>query len=114
MPTTAYPALLAERTLVRWMRGFKPSSTDERERRFRNRIQESMGEDDAREYDDIVGLTDLDAAERVLLLAGSLLVQHGQDRLWRLIYATVSDDPVKGGEDRFLEDRTAAVRRGEF
>jgi hypothetical protein len=114
MPTTAYPALLAERTLVRWMRGFKPSSTVDRERRFRKHIQESMGEDAAREYDDIVTQTEVDAEERVLLLAGSLLVQHGQDRLWRLIYATVSDDPVEGAEDRFLGARTAALRRGEF
>jgi hypothetical protein len=117
MPPTAYPALMSQREVVRWMRGPRSlGDLDDLAARVQQRVGTALPEQLVEEIDDVRCEALLEGEERVLLLVGTLLVHNDQHLLWSMTYDAVMGDGADDDDDemRFLEEKTVIARRGEL
>jgi hypothetical protein len=123
MPATAYSqsGLMSPRTLLRWYHGPHPRQHDhEHESDVWSTIGTAVGPTaaDLRYHlDDAEGAELCAQVERLLLLVGTLCLQHDQPDLWRAIYAAaLADVDPRHLEDplSFVTARTTAARRGDL
>lgn len=107
--------LLSERTVKRWVASSASNGSDDREDALYHRIRDTLGEDAAHEFEDVVGAASEGEQARVLTYVGTVLMQHGLEDLWKQIFdATYGAGlmPQKNGHLQFLAEQMAAVRAG--
>jgi hypothetical protein len=98
-------ALLSRRELIRWFDAWRPWP-----RPGLGELEITELEEPVRE---LMCEAELRAEDKVLFMAGSVCMHYGQRDLWKAIYSVVYPP---GSQDalEWLEERTAAARRGDL
>jgi hypothetical protein len=103
--------LLGRKPVARWFGGPHSTPTSGREHWLYTRLK-ALSPEAAYELDDICGARIVEGEERTLFVAGTLLMQAGQRRLWRQVYRACLGGLkyTKDDEIKFLQRMTTAAK----
>lgn len=111
-------SLLSERTVKRWVAAGCPGDGNQhtiardRDNAFYDHLRDALGQDAAKEFEEVVS-GDIEAEQaRVLTYVGTVLLQHDHADLWRQIFDVVYGSgliPRENWDMEFLDEQMAAA-----